>query len=47
MAAHALLPFIHLNEYQQEVEQTLTDLDLDNLPNNMIHGLLLKEQLLI
>ena len=41
MAAHAILPFIHLDEYVSSIKQTLETLNLDTEKNNNIHGSLL------
>ena len=47
MAAHALLPFIHLNDYPNEIKDTLTNTKLHTDGNNLIHGNLLWVQVLI
>lgn len=47
MSAHAVLPFIHLNDYTSEIVSTLQNLDLSKASNNLIHGELFRVQVLI
>jgi len=41
MAAHAILPFIHLNDYASSIQKSLETIDLVKEKNNSIHGSLL------
>lgn len=47
MAAHAILPFIHLNDYASSIIGSIDLLDLLTAKNNTIHGTLLWIQVLI